>query len=116
MGIFEAGFMGKSSKHCSSSHPAKTLTQSPKTQPGQFYLTQFYKRNEIAFRLSIFYGTVTIAGAFSGFISFGVFQVQQQQHNHLHGWQYLFLIEGSCTLIVASLALWLLPANKPQCH
>lgn len=27
-----------------------------------FYLTQFYKRNEIAFRLSIFYGMVTIAG------------------------------------------------------
>ena len=29
-----------------------------------FYLTQFYKRNEIAFRLSIFYGMVTIAGEY----------------------------------------------------
>lgn len=42
-----------------------------------FYLTQFYKRNEIAFRLSIFYGTVTIAGAFSGLISLGVFQINR---------------------------------------
>ncbi|RJE25372.1 Major Facilitator Superfamily [Aspergillus sclerotialis] len=90
MGCFEAGFM------------AGVI----------FYLTQFYKRNEIAFRLSIFYGTVTIAGAFSGLISFGVFQIK----HHLRGWQYLFLLEGSCTVIVASFAAWFLPLSGSQCH
>ncbi|PYH98422.1 allantoate permease [Aspergillus ellipticus CBS 707.79] len=90
MGIFEAGFF------------AGVI----------FYLTQFYKRNEIAFRLSIFYGMVTIAGAFSGLISFGVFQIK----HHLPGWKYLFLIEGSATLLIASFALWWLPASGSQCH
>ncbi|GLB19588.1 hypothetical protein AtubIFM61612_009495 [Aspergillus tubingensis] len=90
MGIFEAGFF------------AGVI----------FYLTQFYKRNEIAFRLSIFYGMVTIAGAFSGLISFGVFQIK----HHLPGWKYLFLIEGGATLIIASFSLWWLPASGAQCH
>ncbi|KAJ4304646.1 hypothetical protein N0V90_000172 [Kalmusia sp. IMI 367209] len=38
-----------------------------------FYLTLFYKRDELAFRTAVFYGTATIAGAFTGLISYGVF-------------------------------------------
>ncbi|KNG89436.1 hypothetical protein ANOM_003142 [Aspergillus nomiae NRRL 13137] len=114
MGIFEAGFF------------AGVI----------FYLTQFYKRNEIAFRLSIFYGMVTIAGrlyisnakqyniptnghflpwtigAFSGLIAFGVFQIEQ----HLPGWKYLFLIEGGATMIIATFAAWWLPLSGSKCH
>ena len=56
-----------------------------------FYLTTFYKRNELAGRLSIFYAASEVAGAFTGLIAFGVFQIKSA----LHGWQYLFLIEGT---------------------
>ena len=56
-----------------------------------FYLTTFYKRTELAGRLSIFYAASEIAGAFTGLIAYGVFQIKD---SHLHGWQYLFLIEG----------------------
>jgi MFS family permease len=55
-----------------------------------YYLTTFYKRNELAGRLSIFYAAAAIAGAFTGLIAFGLFQIQ----GHLRGWQYLFLLEG----------------------
>ena len=55
-----------------------------------FYLTTFYKRNELAGRLSIFYAASEVAGAFTGLIAFGVFSIK----SHLKGWQYLFLIEG----------------------
>lgn len=55
-----------------------------------FYLTTFYKRSELAGRLSVFYAASIIAGAFTGLIAYGVFQIQ----NALEGWQYLFLIEG----------------------
>jgi MFS family permease len=55
-----------------------------------FYLTTFYKRSELAGRLSVFYAASVIAGAFTGLIAYGVFQIQ----NALEGWQYLFLIEG----------------------
>lgn len=55
-----------------------------------FYLTTFYKRSELAGRLSVFYAASVIAGAFTGLIAYGVFQIK----SHLFGWQYLFLIEG----------------------
>lgn len=111
MGCFEAGFMGEPSTRPNNPHISTNFIIT--TAGTIFYLTQFYKRNEIAFRLSVFYGTVTIAGAFSGLISFGVFQLK---HNYLHGWQYLFLIEGGCTLLVASFAIWHLPKSGSQCH
>ncbi|KAI9730744.1 MAG: hypothetical protein M1834_005713 [Cirrosporium novae-zelandiae] len=78
-----------------------------------FYLTQFYKRNEIAFRLSIFYGTTTVAGAFSGLISFGVFQIKDPS---IPGWKYLFIIEGSGTILTAILAFFHLPKSGSKCH
>jgi MFS family permease len=55
-----------------------------------YYLTTFYTRTELAGRLSIFYAASEVAGAFTGLIAYGVFQIK----SHLHGWQYLFLIEG----------------------
>ncbi len=55
-----------------------------------FYLTTFYTRSELAGRLSIYYAASEIAGAFTGLIAYGVFQIK----SHLWGWQYLFLIEG----------------------
>lgn len=61
-----------------------------------FYLTTFYKRSELAGRLSIFYAASVIAGAFTGLIAYGVFQIESS----LHGWQYLFLIEGWFSLCV----------------
>jgi MFS family permease len=58
-----------------------------------FYLTTFYKRHELAGRLSIYYAASEIAGAFTGLIAYGVFQLE----GHIKGWQYLFLIEGEYT-------------------
>jgi len=57
-----------------------------------FYLTTFYKRDELAGRLSIFYAASEVAGAFTGLIAFGVFGIEAK----LKGWQYLLLIEGEC--------------------
>ena len=55
-----------------------------------YYLTTFYRRRELAARLSTFYAAAVLGSAFTGLISFGVFQID----NGLFGWQYLFLIEG----------------------
>ena len=77
-----------------------------------FYLTQFYKRNEIAFRVSIIYGMVTIAHAFSGLISYGVFQI----NSNVQGWKYLFIIEGGCNLPIALFSVWFLPRTGAECH
>ncbi|KAK2927940.1 MFS transporter superfamily [Fusarium oxysporum f. sp. vasinfectum] len=61
-----------------------------------FYLTLFYQRGELGFRIAIFFGSALLASAFSGLISFGVFQIKV---SHIHGWMWLFLIEGYNTVI-----------------
>lgn len=58
-----------------------------------FYLTLFYTRGELGFRIAIFFGSALLAGAFSGLISYGVFQIE----NSLPGWKWLFIIEGKRT-------------------
>jgi MFS family permease len=71
-----------------------------------FYMSLFYKRDEMAFRIALFYISATIAGAFSGLFSYGLFQIK---HAPLKGWQYLFILEGCVTLVVALFAYWHLP-------
>ncbi|KAF2264891.1 MFS general substrate transporter [Lojkania enalia] len=72
-----------------------------------YYLTTFYRRGELARRLAIFYAASNIANAFSGLLSFGVFHIK----SHLEAWRYLFIIEGSFTIIFAVIAYWYLPKS-----
>lgn len=73
-----------------------------------FYLTLFYTRGELSFRLAIFFGSALLAAAFSGLISFGVFQIN---HPNIHGWQWLFLTEGAATVVTGAVAYLWLPAQ-----
>lgn len=73
-----------------------------------YYLSTFYRRAELARRLAVFYAAANIANAFSGLLSFGVFQINSDK---LKGWQILFLIEGSCTVVFAVAAYFALPRS-----
>ncbi|KAL2812184.1 major facilitator superfamily domain-containing protein [Aspergillus granulosus] len=86
LGIFEAGFFAGAT----------------------FYFTLFYTRGEMGFRLAIMQSFAVLAAAFSGLISFGVFQIG---HPVVKGWQWLFIIEGAMTLIVGVIGFWWLPDN-----
>lgn len=72
-----------------------------------FYLTLFYTRGELAFRIAIFFGSALLAGAFSGLLAFGVFQIK----SHLKGWMWLFIIEGGATVVMGIVAFFWLPAT-----
>ncbi|CAN3356589.1 high-affinity nicotinic acid transporter [Diutina catenulata] len=73
-----------------------------------FYLTQYYRRHELARRVAIIYSFSAIANAFSGLLAFGVFQINNER---LRGWQILFMLEGSLTLVVAVCAFLFLPRS-----
>ena len=73
-----------------------------------FYFTLFYKRNELGFRIAVFFGSALLAAAFSGLISYGVFQIVDKK---LKGWMFLFLIEGGMTVLVGIVALFWLPRS-----
>ncbi|KAJ6102308.1 MFS general substrate transporter [Penicillium sp. IBT 16267x] len=61
------------------------------------YMSLFYPRYDLAFRIALFYGSYAIAGAFGGIIAYGCFKIK----GAFYGWQYLFIIEGVCSLAVA---------------
>ncbi|RSL53837.1 hypothetical protein CEP51_014814 [Fusarium floridanum] len=73
-----------------------------------FYFTLFYRRSELGFRIAIFFGSALLAAAFSGAISYGVFQIEGTK---LQGWQWLMLIEGVLTVIVGAISFFWLPAS-----
>ncbi|KAL1306328.1 hypothetical protein AAFC00_005047 [Neodothiora populina] len=73
-----------------------------------FYLSLFYTRGELGFRIAIYFGSALLASAFSGLISYGVFQTHDP---HVQGWQLLFIIEGGLTVIIAVVAYFWLPAT-----
>ncbi|KAF2792887.1 MFS general substrate transporter [Melanomma pulvis-pyrius CBS 109.77] len=73
-----------------------------------FYLTLFYTRGELGFRIAIFFGSALLAAAFSGLISYGVFQIHDP---HIQGWKWLFIIEGAMTVLVAVIAFFWLPSS-----
>ncbi|KAG6354935.1 hypothetical protein INS49_004016 [Diaporthe citri] len=72
-----------------------------------FYLTLFYTRGELGFRIALFFGSALLA-AFSGLLAFGVFQIRE---SHVKGWMWLFIIEGGMTVIMGIVAFWWLPAT-----
>lgn len=61
-----------------------------------YYQTTFYRRGELARRLAIFYAASSIASAFGGLLSYGVFQIKG---GSLASWRYLFVIEGRYVLV-----------------
>ncbi|KAL7628837.1 hypothetical protein AAE478_000352 [Parahypoxylon ruwenzoriense] len=77
--------------------------------PGALYmLSMFYTRKEIATRMSVFYTGNMAASAFSGLISAPVF-VGLGGVRGLAGWQWLFIIQGSLSMVVAVTGFFLLP-------
>jgi hypothetical protein len=73
------------------------------------YLTGWYKTRELATRLAWFWGIQSLASAFSGLISYGIFRLEGVAG--LYGWKWLFLIDGILTQIVGFIAFFYLPAN-----
>ncbi|KAF1986240.1 MFS general substrate transporter [Aulographum hederae CBS 113979] len=70
-----------------------------------YYLSTIYPHYMVGFRLGLFVGMFSIAGAFSGAIAYAIFHIK----SNLKDWQLLFLIEGGVTIIMAVVSLAVLP-------
>lgn len=76
-----------------------------------YYQTQFYRRGELARRLALFYAASNIAYAFGGLLAFGVFHIEG---GALPNWKYLFILEGSCSIIFSIVAFAFLPYSAAK--
>ncbi|KAJ4015556.1 hypothetical protein NW752_007014 [Fusarium irregulare] len=76
--------------------------------PGAFFmLSSWYTRKELALRTAVVYSGLVIATAFSGLIAAGIFAGLSDTAS-LHGWQWLFILEGAGSVVAAILAFILL--------
>ncbi|KZT08235.1 MFS general substrate transporter [Laetiporus sulphureus 93-53] len=69
-----------------------------------YYLTLWYPRHMLQFRVALFYGGATIAGAFSGLLAFGISYMSGTAG--LLGWSWIFIIEGLTTVVVGCIAFF----------
>ena len=84
LGIFEAGML-----------------------PGiAYYLSRWYRRSELTFRLSLYIVTSPLAGAFGGLLASAILKLDH--FGNLHQWRMLFAIEGIVTTGIALVAFFTL--------
>lgn len=89
LGIFEAGML-----------------------PGiAYYLSRWYKRAELTFRLSLYMVMAPLAGAFGGLLASGILKLDH--FGGLHDWRMIFAIEGIITIILSLMAFFTL-TDRPE--
>lgn len=62
----------------------------------------WYRRHECGLRMAIFFSAATAAGAFGGLLARGFMEMRGV--GGLAGWQWIFILEGMLTFVVALIA------------
>ncbi|KAF9459787.1 major facilitator superfamily domain-containing protein [Collybia nuda] len=71
------------------------------------YLSFFYPRQQLQWRISLFFSTASISGAFSGLLAFGI--VNMNGIGNRPGWAWIFILEGLFTVVFGLSTYFLLP-------
>ncbi|KAL8279673.1 hypothetical protein RQP46_007986 [Phenoliferia psychrophenolica] len=75
--------------------------------PGMIlYLSMLYKRDEMALRMGLVYSSASLSGAFGGLLATGLNRMAGVGGRA--GWQWIFIMEGLMTIVVGSLAYFVL--------
>ncbi|KIJ18601.1 hypothetical protein PAXINDRAFT_167190 [Paxillus involutus ATCC 200175] len=69
-----------------------------------YYISLWYPRAERSMRIAIFFSAATVAGAFGGVLAY--FIEKMDGIGGLHGWQWIFCLEGLVTMLVAFTAFF----------
>ncbi|KAI9298527.1 MFS general substrate transporter [Neoconidiobolus thromboides FSU 785] len=76
-----------------------------------FYLSFWYARSEQGVRIAFFFSASSLAGAFGGFIAYGINYLDNK--GGLRSWQWIFIIEGLPTVLLGILTWFVMPSS-PQ--
>lgn len=71
-----------------------------------FFLSQWYRRFEISFRVALFFSAATIAGAFGGLLA-RLINLMDGAAGY-EGWRWIFILEGVATVLIAFASFWMM--------
>lgn len=72
-----------------------------------FYLSFFFKRDELAFRTGLFISAAPLASSFASTLAFAI--VKFGRNTAIESWRLLFIIEGFPSILVAVWAWYVIP-------
>ncbi|KAL1713440.1 major facilitator superfamily domain-containing protein [Schizophyllum commune] len=75
------------------------------------YLSYFYPRQKLNLRISGFFSSASVAGAFGGILAYGI--VHMEGVGGKPGWSWIFILEGLFTVVVGITGFFVLP-RTPQ--
>jgi MFS family permease len=76
-----------------------------------YYLSRWYRRSELAFRLSLYIVMAPLAGAFGGLLASGILKLDH--FGSLRTWRMIFAIEGTITIAISVIAFFTL-TDRPE--
>ncbi|KAF3403019.1 hypothetical protein DPV78_003840 [Talaromyces pinophilus] len=71
-----------------------------------FYLSMWYGRKALVRRVTLFYTSTSLAGAFGGILAYGIGHMSGVAGKH--GWFWIFAIEGIATVLIAGICFFLI--------
>lgn len=83
-----------------------------------FFLSCFYKRNELLFRMGIYVSAASLAGAFGGLLATGLSRIPEWgvASMRIHTWRNIFFFEGLVTCIVGLVAPVWMPTTPGEAY
>lgn len=78
------------------------------TQNALYYFSTMFPKYSVGWRMGLFTGMYSVAGAFAGLLAYGLLQIDTPQ---VKGWQCVFLLEGGLTILIGAVALLVLPTK-----
>ncbi|GAA5968521.1 hypothetical protein JCM3765_006721 [Sporobolomyces pararoseus] len=78
------------------------------------YLSMFYRRRELQTRISIFFASASISGAFSGLLAAAIINLDGKGGQE--GWRWIFYLEGLFTVLFGFTLFFLLPGSPSTCR
>ncbi|SCZ99544.1 BZ3500_MvSof-1268-A1-R1_Chr3-1g06083 [Microbotryum saponariae] len=76
-----------------------------------YYLSRWYRKDELCFRLALFIVFAPLSGAFGGLFASGLLEVKP--FGAIHSWRMIFFVEGLITMGLGLLSFFLLP-DRPE--
>ncbi|GAB7358724.1 hypothetical protein MBLNU230_g3953t1 [Neophaeotheca triangularis] len=74
--------------------------------PGvNYYLSAWYKRNELGLRAALFFSAAALAGSFGGLLAAAISQMDGV--GGYEGWRWIFIIEGLITVFAGVFCWWM---------